>query len=266
MNPLNTVKNFVIYYSVISPEDIPIISAYDLAIIHPFGATDDVLSRLKSSKTLLYAYVSAVEIEKYDDFKNSLVVDDAYLYDNGVKFFKSEFSCYGGNILAKSHQNILLRIIKERIVDKGYAGVFFDTLDDIDSLQDRDSAKAQTDGYISFFKTLKSMYPGLSIIQNRGFSLFEQGSSLYTDALLFEDLNSQEAQAKEYYNNLVYELSSIAKKSSCRMMAVSHTHRQENHEFCKKLHWLYYYCPNDNNYMKLETEIDSVSNRLWFGR
>jgi endo-alpha-1,4-polygalactosaminidase (GH114 family) len=265
MHQLNSIKNFVVYYSVLSPEDIPLISAYDLAIIHPFSATDDVLSRLKASGTLLYAYVSAVEIEKYDDFKNSLMIEDAYLYDNGEKFFKSEFSCYGGDILSKSYQNILLRIIKDRIIDKGYSGVFFDTLDDIECLQDHDNVKAQTEGYIAFFKELKSKYPKLSIIQNRGFSLFEQGSSLYTDALLFEDLNFQEASTKEYYKNLVDKLSSIATKSSCRIMAISHTDRQGNHKFCKKLNWLYYYCPNDNNYMKFETKIDNVSNRLWFG-
>lgn len=262
MNPLNAIKNFIVYYGVVSPKDVPRISVYDLAIIHPFGATDDVLSQLRSSGTLLYAYVSAVEIEKYDDFKNSLMIDDAYLYDKGEKFFKHEFGCYGGDILSKSYQNILLRIIKERIIDKGYSGVFFDTLDDIESMQDHDSAKAQSKGYIIFFKKLKKRYPELSIIQNRGFSLFEQGSSVYIDALLFEDLNFQEANTKEYYKNLVNNLSSIAAKSNCRIMAVSHNHRNENYAFCKDLNWLYYYCPIDNNYMRFETEIDNVSNRL----
>jgi len=264
MNPLNAIKNFVVYYSILSPEDVSAISAYDLAIIHPFGASDDVLSRLKASGTLIYAYVSAVEIEKYDNFKNSLMIEDAYLYDNGEKFFKSEFGCYGGDIISKSYQEILLRIIKDRIIDKGYSGVFFDTLDDIESLHNRAEIKAQTQGYIAFFKELKRKYPQLSIIQNRGFSLFEQGSSVYTDALLFEDLNFQESDTKDYYKNLVDKLSSIASKSNCRIMAVSHNNRQENHRFCKKLKWLYYYCPNDNNYMKLETDIDNVSNRLWF--
>jgi len=266
MNPLNAVKNFVVYYSVILSEDIPAISAYDLAIIHPFGATDDVLSQLKASGTLLYAYISAVEIEKYDDFKNSLMIEDSYLYDNGEKFFKPEFGCYGGDILSKSYQSILLRLIKERIIDKGYSGVFFDTLDDIESLQDINAIKAQINGYIAFFKELKKKYPKLSIIQNRGFQLFEQGSYAYIDALLFEDLNFQESHTKDYYKNLVDNLSSIAAKSKCRIMAISHSHRKENHEFCKKIHWLYYFCPDDNNYMKFETEIDNVSNRLWFSR
>ena len=264
MNPLNAIKNFVVYYSIISPEDVPRISSYDLAVIHPFGATDDIISQLKASGTLLYAYVSAVEIEKYDDLKNSLMLEDAYLYDNGEKFFKSEFDCYGGDILSKSYQDILQNIIKDRIIDKGYSGVFFDTLDDIETLRDSHAVKDQIEGYIAFFKELKSKYPDLSIIQNRGFSLFEQGSSVYTDALLFEDLNFQKADTNEYYKNLVHRLSSIAAKSNCRIMAISHNDRQENHIFCKKLNWLYYHCPYDNNYMTFETEIDNVSNRPWF--
>ena len=139
-----------------------------------------------------------------------------------------------------------------------------DTLDDIETLRDSHAVKDQIEGYIAFFKELKSKYPDLSIIQNRGFSLFEQGSSVYTDALLFEDLNFQKADTNEYYKNLVHRLSSIAAKSNCRIMAISHNDRQENHIFCKKLNWLYYHCPYDNNYMKFETEIDNVSNRPWF--
>ena len=262
MNPLNSINNFIVYYSVISPEVVNFISAYDLAIIHPLGASDYILSKLKSSNTLLYAYVSAVEIEKYDEFKNSLMTEDAYLYDNGAKFFKPEFSCYGGDILSKSYQNILLRIIKERIIDKGYTGVFFDTLDDIETLHDDHSVKAQTQGYIKFFKKLKNKYPNLSIIQNRGFSLFEQGSYLYIDGLLFEDLNCVESQTKEYYHNLVTKLSLVAEKSNCQIMAISHNNRKENHELCKDLNWLYYYSSNENNYMKVESGIDNISNRL----
>nr|WP_300003428.1 endo alpha-1,4 polygalactosaminidase [Tissierella sp.] len=264
MNPLKSIKNFTVYYNAISTEDIKLISAYDLAIIHPLNVADDILSRIKANKTLVYGYISAVEVESYDNFKKNLMLEDSYLYDDGSKFFNSEFSCYGGNILSKSYQNILSQLIKIRIIDRGFNGVMFDTLDDIQSLRNNQDIKSQTQGYINFFQKLKTKYPDLSIIQNRGFQVFEKGSSTYIDGLIFEDLNFQESTDKKYYNDLVKNLSSLALKSDCRMMAISHSNRAKNHSFCKKLNWLYYYSSLENNYMQLENKIDNVSKRPWF--
>ncbi len=257
-NPIKGAKNFVVFYSVINSENISRIQAYDLAIINVSGVTNRILNRLKASDTLLYSYVSAVSVEKNDILKTSLMGEEDYLYIDGEKVYNAQFDCNYGDILSENYQRILLRIVKERVVDKGLKGVFIDTLDDIEYLTDQDVKKAQFEGYMDFFGILKKEFPELSIIQNRGFSFYAQGSFKYVDGLIYEDLKIGNESAFEHTQDTIDSIVSTAKDTDNVILAISHENRMKNYEFCMEQKWLYYYSSYTNNYLHFEDSIDSV--------
>ncbi|HEY5467439.1 MAG TPA: hypothetical protein VIL27_10450, partial [Clostridia bacterium] len=96
-NPIFGAQNYIVYYSDVTSANLASISSYDLAILGPSGVNATMLAALKKTDTLLFAYVSAHEIEKYDSLKISLLNESDYLYINGVKQFNSSWDCYSGD-------------------------------------------------------------------------------------------------------------------------------------------------------------------------
>lgn len=258
VNPIWNAKNFVVYYNIISQAELDRIIAYDLAIINVSGVTNQILRRMKAADTLLYSYVSLVSVEKTDTYKNANMEASDYLYLEGEKLYNTQYDCFYGDILSENYQKILMKIIKERVVDPGFDGVFFDTLDDIEYLSDPELKRSQFEGYLAFYRQLKDKYPGLSVIQNRGFTLYEQGGAAYLDGLVYEDLKYDREVILESGLGRFQHLTDIAKEADNVIMAISHENRKENFEVCLNYRWLYYYKPYSNNYMYFEDTLDKV--------
>lgn len=258
INSLHGIQNYVVYYNMITPEALGRITAYDMAIINIDGVTRDVLNRLKASNTMVYSYVSLVSVEKTDALKNALMKEEDYLYVDGEKVYNPVYDCFQGNILSENYENILMQIIEERVIKPGFHGVFFDTLDEIEYLEDPALKQLQLDAYMTFYKKLKVRYPGLSIIQNRGFSLYIQGASNYLDGLIYEDLHYDKATHTPEDEYVYNHLTCIANRDDNVLMAISHENRQENYAFCLEHGWPYYYSSYSNNYLEFEGPIDSV--------
>ncbi|NDL68707.1 endo alpha-1,4 polygalactosaminidase [Anaerotalea alkaliphila] len=257
-NPIWNANNFLVYYSVIKSQDVRRITSYDLAIIDSLGVSNQILARLKASDTLLYSYVSVVSVEKSDTLKTGMMEEGDYLHINGERLYNTAYDCYYGDILSESYRNILLRIIKERVVDRGFDGVFFDTMDDIEHLSDPKVRQAQFDGHLRLLEQIKELYPNLSIIQNRAFNFYEQGAARYLDGLLYEDLDYRSHSISDYSKETFDSLVSVAKEFDNVILAISNENREENHAFCIRHRWLYYYCPVSNNYLEFEEGIDNV--------
>lgn len=259
INSIFYAKNYVVYYDTITSQNVSSITSYDMAILEPSAVSDQMLATLKQSKTLLFSYVSAFEVERYDTLKTSSLIDSDYLYINGVKQYKSNYDCYLGDIRSSHYQDILLQVIKERVVDKGYSGVFLDTLDDIEAITDVPTKQALIQGYLSFLGRVKATYPNLLMIQNRAFTLYKAGSGQYIDAFLWESLKYEKIATLEYYQTLSKDLITLAKDNYDVILGLSHVNPAENYQLCQDLKWLFYYCPTTNNYLQVEPNLYNVS-------
>jgi len=256
--PLASVNDFVVFYGDVSAENIPQIISYDLAVVEPSAIDSSEMSQLKSAAILLFGYYSVHEVEPYDTRKISLMNESDYLYINGIKDYNSKYDCFNGDIRSAHFQEISLQIIKERIVDKGYQGVFLDTMDDIEAITDPVLKEELLRGYLGFLDRLNQTFPNLLIIQNRSFSLYLRGSSQSVDAIVYEGFNHTKFESLPYYQNLASQLSEVANRDHDVIMAISHTDAAANFEMCKSFRWLYTYCPTSNNYLKLETNRFSI--------
>ncbi len=257
--PLSSVEDFVVYYGDVTTSNIPKISVYDLAVLEPTAVSAGEMSQLKSASTLLFGYYSVHEVERYDTQKISLMYDSDYLSVNGTKVYNSEYNCYNGDIRSTHFQDISLQIIKERIVDKGYNGVFLDTLDDIEAITDPVLKEALLVAYLTFLERINQTFPGLLIIQNRSFNLYLRGSSKSVDAIVYEGFNHLKFETSQYYRNLASQLSNVAQRDMDVVMAISHDDAQANYDLCKTYKWLFNYCPTSNNYLQLESTRYSIS-------
>lgn len=241
-NILSKQKNYIITYDGITDSDIRSMAAYDMAILEPLNVTTKQIASLKKENTITYGYQSIFEVERYNHEKISLLEDEDYLYIDEVKQFNQYYQCYYGDIRSPHYREVLLDSIEKNVIEKGFNGVFFDTLDDIEYFIEKPVKTELFMGYIEFFKLLNTKYPNLSIIQNRAFKLYTLGSAAYVDGLMYEDLKYQvleSSQTYEYYNNLIQKLSKTAEENNGVILALSYEELEKNHELAKKLGWLW---------------------------
>lgn len=257
-NIISQQKNYLVYYSQVTDSNINNIINYDMAILEPMHINSEQLLLLKNFGTISYAYQSIFEVELYNKEKISLLKEEDYLYINGIKQFNEEYKCYYGDIRSPNYKSVLLNSIEKNVLEKGFDGVFFDTLDDLEYYIDESVREELYKEYISFFKLLKSKYPELSIIQNRAFDLYDIGTATYLDGLMYEDFKYEKFETSEYYNDLVNKLSETSMNTNGVILALSHENPIENFELAKELNWLYYFSPPDNNYLKFEDNIYNV--------
>ena len=251
-------KNYIVYYNKVEDSSIDTLSKYDLAILEPDNISPERLAFLNEKGSLTFGYKSLFEVESYKKELTNRLNEEDYLHIDGVKQYNQEYKHYFGDIRSENYRKVILEDIEKDLVKKGFKGVFFDTLDDIEHQIDRPLREELYEGYIDFFKLLKKKYPDLSIIQNRAFHFYEFGSSELIDGLMYEDLKYQDIEGQEFYENLVKRLSKIGIENSVVILALSHEDPLENYKLAEELNWLYHFNTIDNNYLKLEDDVFNI--------
>lgn len=158
--------------------------AFDWAIVDPDGTDLSKVSRELASKkkARVFAYLSVGEVEPYrEDF--SKVRKEWILGEN--KYWKS----YIVDVRRPEYEKLLMERVK-RISEKGYDGLFLDTLDSYQMVLDKKEWKSYERAQAEIIKRIKSTYPHLMIITNRGFEIFEDVKG-YIDGFLVEGLFSK---------------------------------------------------------------------------
>lgn len=172
-------KKFLVYYGQkISSENLKNV---DIAILDP----DSIDPRpLKNGRTRFYGYMSVGEAEEYR-FYWPLV--------SGKKIILEANPDWPGahlvDIRSPEWQNILVNRLIPQILDKGYDGLFLDTIDVPIMLEREDPKKYgnSAKALVNLVRTIKQKYPKTGIIPNNGLEVLDQIAP-FVDGILVEDL------------------------------------------------------------------------------
>lgn len=282
-NAVANYSDFMVYYYNLTNKNIENLKRYNMVVVEPRATkqSPELLEELMNSETDLYGYISVMEVDNVKIKDN--MSDKDFITIDGKRpthgYFKHEF----GDIRSEGYRNALIEVIQRDIINKGYDGVFFDTLDDVNLSVFRNNKNPETnekirdeliDSYVDFFKVIKERFPGLSIIQNRGFEIYQAGGANYVDAILFENFKSE-----DFENNsldwLYNGLQDSSDNSNSVILAMSYRYEKkqysddgsyiyvehdknseltkENYELAKDYNWIFtYYDKNNAENKKLE--------------
>lgn len=182
------ITDYVVYYGDGRVEDL---GEYDLAIIQPETLTKDEVAELKSHGTMVVAYLSVGEAEPYRPWFNQ--VDEKWLLGSS-----ESGEAYFVDANQSGWQDLMAQVTGE-FIDKGYDGVFLDTVGVVD-------VYPQTkQGMIQLIHNLRETYPHILIIQNRGFAVLGDVAT-DIDAVMFENLSTEydsetDTYVKTWYDN-----------------------------------------------------------------
>lgn len=168
----------VYYGSKVGPRNL---SSVDLAILDP----DQIVPReWKGSQTKFIGYLSVGEAESYRAHW-PLVKEKKFLLQENPNWKGS----YWVDIRSPEWQELLLERVIPPILDKGYGGLFLDTVDMAIYLEKKNSKKyaGSEEAMIGFIKEIKKRHPQLFLIMNNGLELLEALGGVI-DAVAVEDL------------------------------------------------------------------------------
>ena len=136
--------------------------AFDVVVVEPDHGYDPQAYKTPFSE--LFAYVSLGELHPSRSYFKDL--PEAWKIGGNTAW---------GSVVIDQTQPDWAAFVADRLVaplwQKGYRGLFLDTLDSYHLAGDKANAKAQQQGLIEVIRSLRARFPGIRLILNRGFEL-----------------------------------------------------------------------------------------------
>ena len=237
-NPLRTVATYRIYYGEIDGKILTDMNKSDMVIVEAslFDKLD--VERLKENKkTKVLGYLSVMEIGNWDNEIIASLNSADYLTIDGKRVGDGKNQNFLGDISRTHYRQTLLNTLENRILAKGMDGVFLDTTDWIDQFDDNKAVQEKlVTGYEEFLKEVKSRFPEIIIIQNRGFSCFNKVGYKYIDGFLWEDFKTPLGENKDFEQR-VNELKMLTQEHGIKIFSVSYENEAQNKEFASQMGW-----------------------------
>ncbi|MBU7594441.1 endo alpha-1,4 polygalactosaminidase [Metabacillus halosaccharovorans] len=201
--PIYNVKTFSIFYGKPDQEKIDKLTDYDAVIIEPTAFTTEQVNLLKASDVKVFGYVSLMQLENWNNELKEHIAASDYATLNGKKIYIKEWDTYVMDLRESHYREALKWKINHYIADNGFDGIFFDTVDDLDYYFHDDIyiQKQMREGYVKLLKDIKSDYPNMLIMQNRGFETIKTASHDYIDGMLWEGFEAKDMTESEWAKN-----------------------------------------------------------------
>lgn len=185
--PLKNIKNYICYYG---KADLVTLAKYDLLILEPSYYSKKYVEFLKKS-SIAVAYCSIGEADEHE-LKN-IVQKESLIYKKRptgkipaeMEPVKNEdWNSWYADPAKKGWIDYVIKKADTLIDDKGFDGIFLDTIDTVDLFPEKKQAMAD------LIQTLRKRYPNKIIIANRGLEIFELISH-NIDAVMYECFTSK---------------------------------------------------------------------------
>lgn len=189
---LNTkTPSCVLFYYHHKPLPLDLLHTYDWIVLDPDNPFVEVLNDLfyQKKRAKILGYLSLGEIEPYRAYYK-----DLKRFSIGKN---PMWDTYIADLRNKEYRDFLIHKVAKKIIEKGFDGFLFDTLDSYQLVIPKKKWKEFEKAQVEFIKTLKELYPDKLIVINRGFNILEEVKN-YINGLVVESLFYGINEKKQY--------------------------------------------------------------------
>ena len=161
-----------IYYAEVSPGLVDRLSRFRIVVLSPL-APESIVKEIRQGGSLVLGYISIASIGGWEPWARN-VSSDLVIGEN--RFWGERII----NVCKPGWRSVIASATRY-IASEGFSGFFLDNLDIVDEYPWMKPC------IIRIIKDIRSWYPGLKIMVNRGFTLLPD-IARYIDYVLFEDL------------------------------------------------------------------------------
>jgi uncharacterized protein (TIGR01370 family) len=230
-------KNIAIYYANNPP--VEMLSQFERVIVEADNIEADELTQIRKQGSNVFAYASIGEVSAtrswYGQIKKEWILGKNVAWDSDVM-----------DLSNPEWQEFLISTVITPLWDKGYRGLFLDTLDSFKLFAVSEEKNAnKTTELQNFLKRVKKQYPELKLIANRGFEIIPHIAK-QLDAVAAESLYASWDNVHKKYTKtspknqkwLLKQLVSIKKNYGLDIIIIDYVppkQRQYAHEISKKI-------------------------------
>lgn len=174
---LGKIHSWTCFYNDVLPTGTP---EYNLYI---FDSTHHPeLAPLKEKKAKVVGYISFGEVAKHDPFFEK-IKNEKLLIDENENWPGS----FRIDIKQRAWHDFIIKNLIPNVLAQGFDGIFIDTIDTAEYLENTKKMSGQIDGAIELIKSIRKTFPEMIIILNNGLFMTNMvGKEI--DALLVEDI------------------------------------------------------------------------------
>ncbi|MFD1735146.1 putative glycoside hydrolase [Bacillus salitolerans] len=244
--PLSTVNSYRIYYHVPTSTIMEEMQKLDLVIIEPYHYTKEQIEFIQSKGTLVFGYISTMEVANWNKTLVEKLRPTDYFYRNNEKVYFPAWDSYLMDITSEHYREILTGEVEAQVAKKGFDGIFLDTVGDIDDQHYHDQAllKEQRTGLKQFLASIKELYPNKLLIQNWGIDTLMTTTAPYVDGIMWENFNYKHVAKDEWSLTKVNELKKLQEAFWFEVFTVSSEMRKKSRKYSQKQGFINYYTEN----------------------
>ncbi len=250
-SPLKNISNYRIYYGRMDDNTLEEMKQYDMIVVEALRFDKSMVENLQSAGVKVIGYMSVSEVGHWDELIVEAMGEHDWLYENGkiVKRTKNQL----GDLQSMHFRTLILETIEKRIRDLGMDGVFFDTLDSLDVLENDEIRTVQAKGYIELVDDLRLEWEDAILIQNRGIKhtyLLDRGM---IDGLLWENF-SDDIMHEKVYKEWAKQMDQLRRFKNIRPMVLAYRNESSSEHYAKSKNWLFSYLPGQEGLMDWNLE------------
>jgi len=252
-SPLQKVTNYKIYYGDMTSDILEDMKKYDMVIVEAMHFDESMVETLKDAGVKVIGYISVSEVGWWDTEIIQEMDRNQYI-TSGHKPLMNGKNMLGD--LATTHfRNVLLRMIEERIMQKGMDGIFFDTLDTVDIIKDESERFNQAMGYTKLIMDIRLKWNNIILIQNRGFHYTNYLERGMIDGLLWENF-SAELMNEPRYKQRAMVLNRLRWFANVRTLALAYKDEEASRAVARRNHWIYSYLDGQEGLMTWDDTLN----------
>jgi hypothetical protein len=240
-------QNYALYYGHGQSD---LLARFDVAIIEPKGQVSSDIIHLQNMNTLVFTYLSIVEVRPEEPIYQVLD-DNDFLKMDGKRVENKMYGTYLVNLQSKKWIQYLLGEVHHHLMIMGSDGIFLDTIGDIDGLPEELRAE-QLSAMVNLLYATKLLYPNHLFIQNNGLEYVIYQSAPFIDGLCWENppLNNRDStEWVEVIKNRLMELKNHFQHKVLLLIEESQDVEKKGYikarKLAKEFDFLLYYAPNN---------------------
>ncbi len=208
-------RSYALYYG---KSEAGKLAHYDMVIVEPGAQSAKNIQALHAMKTLVFAYVSIMEIGPLHTLYPMLKEED-FLQVKGNKICKEGYDTYVLNLKSKRWLGLLYHHIGNLLLHQGYDGIFMDTIGNAeDPIIPLIEKKAQITKATELVRNLRRLFPNHVLIQNNGLEYLCSQTGEYLDGLCWENPLFAYADSQEWCRKILERIVGLKRKYGVRTL------------------------------------------------
>lgn len=245
-SPLQKVTNYKIYYGSMTPDILENMKKYDMVIVEALHFDEEMVATLKNAGVKVIGYISVSEVGWWDTEVIGEMERGQFISIGHKPLMNGKNML--GDLSTSHYRNILLKTIEDRIMQKGMDGIFFDTLDTVDIIEDESERFNQAMGYTKLIMDIRLKWTNIILIQNRGFHYTNYLERGMIDGLLWENF-SADLMSQPRYKRRAMILNRLRWFANVRTLTLAYKDEEASRAVSRRNHWIFSYLDGQEGLM-----------------